>query len=57
MRDLRPGNRVHRRGRDDLPNAHWRVSGELDEIRVDAPALGGEVSLEDAILAAVRRNA
>jgi len=41
----------------DLPNAHWRISGELGEIRVDAPALGGEVSLEDAILAAVRRNA
>ena len=41
----------------DVPNAHWRISGELGTIRVDSPELGGEVSLEDAILAAVRRNA
>lgn len=38
----------------DVPSLHWRVAGSLDTITVDPP-WSGEVSLQEAIVEAVRR--
>lgn len=41
----------------DIPNTHTSIPSALARVGIDSPQLGGEISLLNAVLEAVRRNA